>query len=113
VLAKTAYWNATRECYRDRSSVLYGNARIPFFQHDELFAEVREESAHLTAPRIGHIMEEAREGIVPGVIVKVEPAISRAWLKSMEAAYDAAGRLIPWEDSPAGRAWLTEKGWML
>lgn len=112
LLAKTALWRVTDECYRDRSSVLYGTTRIPFFVHDELFSETLEEVAHLTVPRIGTIMEESRAGIVPDVIVKVEPALSRYWLKAMEPYYEN-GKIRPWEDGPAGKKYLAEKGWEL
>lgn len=113
LLGKTALWHVTRECYFERSSPLFHTTRIPFFVHDELFLETRSDVAHLTAPRVGLIMERAGLEIVPDVKTKCEPAISRRWLKAMEAAYDSAGRLIPWEDSPAGAKYLREKGWVL
>lgn len=113
LLGKTALWHVTRECYLDRGSSLYHTTRIPFFVHDELFLETRIDVAHLTAPRVGLIMERAGLEIVPDVKVKCEPAISRRWLKAMEAAYDKDGRLIPWEDSSAGQKYLKEKGWTL
>lgn len=43
--------------------------------------------------------------------MKVEPALSRRWLKAMEGYTDESGRLAPWEDGPAGRKYLAEKGW--
>lgn len=113
ILAKTALWRVTRECYVDASSPLYRTTRIPFFVHDELFAETMLDTAHLAAPRIAAIMEEAGADIVPDVRVRVEPAISRRWLKTMEANYDNRGRLAPWEDGAAGRKYLSEKGWIL
>ena len=120
LLAKTALWDVTAECYVDPASPLYGTTRIPFFVHDEIFADTLEAVAHLTAPRIGLIMEEtgtkpregAPRGLVPDVKIKVEPALSRRWLKAMEPAFDA-GQLIAWENSAAGRKYLKEKGWEL
>ncbi len=113
VLAKTALWRVKRECYVDTASPLYRTTRIPFFVHDELFAETRIDTAHLAAARIGHIMVEAGRDIVPNVRVNVEPALSRRWLKAMETELDCSGRLIPWEDGKKGQKYLAEKGWIL
>ncbi len=113
ILGKTALWDVVVECYDDPSSVLYDTTRAPFFVHDEIFAETLFDAAHLTAPRIGTIMERAGVDVVPDVKVKVEPAISRRWLKAMEPAFSAGGLLIPWEDSESGRKYLAEKGWTL
>jgi hypothetical protein len=41
---------------------------------------------------------EMRRVAVPDVLVKVEPALMRHWLKDAEPAYDATGKLICWED---------------
>lgn len=112
-LGTTAHWRASVECYVDRTSVLYGTTRLPFFVHDELFGETKTDIAHLTAPRVASIMEATGAEVVPNVVTKVEPALSRAWLKAMEPAYAADGRLIPWEDSEAGAKYLKKKGWLL
>jgi hypothetical protein len=56
-------------------------------------------------------MVESGKIILPDVITKVEPALSRRWIKAMDPAYDAAGKLIPWEDSPEGRRYLEKMGW--
>lgn len=120
LLAKVALWQVTRECYWDRASPLFGTTRIPFFVHDDIFSETRLEVAHLTAPRVATIMVEAANvgfdwhpPVVPDVKVRVEPALSRRWLKAMESAYDDERKLIPWEDSAGGRKYLQEKGWEL
>jgi DNA polymerase-1 len=113
LLMREAMWRWTRECYVDQSSVLYGTTRVPVVIHDEAFGETRIDTAHLAAARVGTIMVEAGRHIVPNVTIKVEPALSRRWLKAAEPAYDASGKLIPWEDSPQGAKYLEEKGWTL
>jgi len=96
---KHALWAVTRECYLpELASPLLG-ARIPMAIHDELFMEMAEETAHLAGPRAAEVMRaEMRRVAVPDVLVKVEPALMRHWLKDAEPTYDAAGKLICWED---------------
>lgn len=118
ILAKVALWQVTRECYALRDSVLYGTTRVPLFVHDELVSETKMGVAHVTAPRVASVMmAAANDGfdwhppVVPGVKVKVEPALSRRLIKAMEPALNTAGKLIPWEDSAEGAEYLKKKGW--
>lgn len=112
-IGKLALRRASRECY-DRTyrlpdgsrSPLYGD-RIIVFQHDELLAELRQETAHEAAHRISAIMVEAMQEVCPDLAATVEapPALMRKWLKSAEPRYarggdkpaDADDRLVPWE----------------
>lgn len=118
ILAKVALWQVTRECYALEDSVLYRTTRVPGFVHDELVSETMARVAHKTAPRVAALMvQAANEGfdwhppVVPDVKVKVDPALSRRLVKAMEPAYDAAGDLIPWEDSEDGKTYLAKRGW--
>jgi len=112
-IGKLALRRASRECY-DRTyrlpdgsrSPLYGD-RIIVFQHDELLAELREETAHESAHRISSIMVEAMQEVCPDLAATVEapPALMRKWLKAAEPRFtrggdkpaDASDRLVPWE----------------
>lgn len=98
--AKHALRQLTRECYgvgpEGRESVLFGSRPI-FFVHDEIIAELPEETAHLAGPRMAEVMIKAMRDYVPDVCIKAEPALMRHWSKSAEPAY-RDGRLIPWED---------------
>ncbi len=102
-IGKLALRRACRECYDhtvrlpDGSrSPLYGD-RIIAFQHDELLAELRQETAHESAHRISAIMVEAMQEVCPDLAATVEapPALMSKWLKSAEPKY-IDGRLVPW-----------------
>lgn len=94
---KMALWEVTKECYlKELDSPLYGT-RIPMAIHDELFSEMPEEKAHLAGPRMAQIMTETMRKVVPDVLVKVEPALMRYWVKGAEPVYRDT-KLIPWED---------------
>jgi DNA polymerase-1 len=112
LLMKDALWRVTRACYVERGSVLYRTTRVPLCVHDEMFVETLAAAAHLTVPEVVRMMEASGRRIVPGVLTKAEPAISRRWLKAMEPYY-VDGKLAPWEDGPAGREYLAKKGWQL
>lgn len=92
---KHALWNVVKECYTVPSSPLYGSRPI-MFVHDEIFAEVPEDHAHEAATRLSEVMVESMREYTPDVTIKAEPALAKIWTKSMEAVYDANGRLIPW-----------------
>jgi DNA polymerase I len=94
---KQALIKATEECYlKELGSPLYGT-RLPMVIHDEIFSEMPEATAHLAAPRMAEIMKEEMRKIIPDVLIKVEPALMRNWLKDAEPVY-RDGKLICWED---------------
>lgn len=43
-------------------------------------------------------MEDAGRQIIPGMLLRAEPAAMRRWSKAAEPAYNEAGELIPFED---------------
>ena len=94
--AKDALWRLSKECYTDRKSVLFNNARPVTFIHDEVIMEVREEFAHECALRQTEIMVSTMQEHCPDVKVAAEPALMRRWFKNAELAKDKAGRLRPW-----------------
>jgi hypothetical protein len=99
--AKAALRVVTRECYLARSSALWGTRPI-FFAHDEIFSEMPEETAHLAGPRMSQVMVETLRQYVPDVCVVALPSLMRWWTKKAgDPCYDAAGKLIPYEDAQA------------
>jgi hypothetical protein len=110
ILMKRALWYVARECYVDKTSPLYGTTRVPFVVHDEQFAETLSSVAHLTAPRIGLLMEKTGPEVCPNVKIVCEPALMGRWLKNAEAAFESDS-LIRWERSAKGLEYLEEKGW--
>jgi hypothetical protein len=93
--AKYALRCLTRECYLDRSSVLYGSRPIVFI-HDEIIAEIPLEVAHLAGPRMAKVMVDGMRKFVPDVTIVAEPALGFYWDKRMEPVY-RDGKLVPWE----------------
>lgn len=98
--AKDALQAVTR-AYLDPTvkSSLYGKGATVLFVHDEIISEVYEKEAHECAMEQSRLMVEVMQRHVPDVAVKCPPALARRWFKGMEAVYDKAGRLIPWEPS--------------
>lgn len=94
--AKEALFRASRECYVDCGTALFGS-RIVAFLYDELFAEVPEAIAHEASERLVRVMVEGMRAWLPDIPVVASPALSRRWFKSAEAVYDNDNRLIPWE----------------
>jgi hypothetical protein len=102
-IGKLAFSNMTREAYlgvkEDGTYSPLAGARFPLFLHDEPFAELPAETAHLAGPRIAEIMIQAGRDLAPDVWWWAEAALTRtAWIKEAEPAYDENGKLIPWED---------------
>lgn len=94
--AKYALRNVVRECYLDPSSPLWGTRPI-FFVHDEVFAELPAETAHLAGPRLAEVMIDGLQTYCPDVIIKAEPTLMKFWNKNAETVYEN-GKLIPWEE---------------
>lgn len=95
--AKYALWNVTKEVYTDEDSPMFG-ARPVLFAHDEILSEIPEMIAPWAAPRMAKVMVDSMRVYVPDVTVAAAPALMRRWTKEADAAFDARGRLIPWED---------------
>ena len=97
---KKAYCEMTREAYlgvkADGSPSPLAGARFPIGLHDEPIAEILEETAHVSAPRISEIMEAAGRSLAPDVFWRAEPAIAKFWSKSMAPVY-RGGKLVLWE----------------
>ncbi len=93
---KAALFDLTVECYLDETSVLYG-ARPVLAVHDEIIAEIPEGNMHAGAYRMRDIMVEAFKRYTPDVVCEAEPALMRRWYKAASEAFDANGKLIPWE----------------
>lgn len=94
--AKHSAWLLSKEMHADPSSVLYNNAHLVVFVHDETFTELREEVAHECALRQAAIMVSGMKEFCPDVTISCAPALCRRWFKGAEAVYDKAGRLKPW-----------------
>lgn len=91
--AKLALCRVAEEQYVIKSSPLYGSRTI-LFAHDELFVEMREESAHEASIRLRQIMVESMREYTPDVAVDAEPTLMRRWWKAAEPVY-RDGRLVP------------------
>lgn len=94
--AKLALCRVAREQYVNRGTALYGTRTI-LFAHDELVVEMPESIAHEASQRLSELMVGAMREFCPDVAVEAPPALMRRWYKGAEPAFDAAGRLIPWE----------------
>ena len=67
------------------------------FLHDEILAEVPEETAATAAEDLARVMVEAMTEVVPDVPITASPALMRRWYKGAETVRDARGVLVPWE----------------
>jgi DNA polymerase I-like protein with 3'-5' exonuclease and polymerase domains len=100
--AKSALLPLARECYLEsENSVLYGSYPVLFI-HDEVLAELPEETAHLAGPRMAEIMVDRFNDYHPDVHVTAQPALMRRWYKDAEPVYEN-GKLVPWE--PKRHSW--------
>lgn len=95
--SKRALYEVTKRCYvPELGSVLYG-ARPLGFIHDEILAEVFEELASEQAIEMAQVMVDAANVYLKDVPVRCEPALCKRWSKEVEAVYDDAGRLQPYD----------------
>ena len=105
-IGKLAFARMTREGYlgirADGTPSSLAGARFPMFLHDEPFAELPYDNAHVSAFRISEIMVEAGHELAPDVLWRADPALMRVWYKSAEPAFDPSGKLIPWEPKVEG-----------
>lgn len=93
--AKKALCAITYECYCDPDSPLYGSYPI-VFAHDEVLAELPIDRFRAAAKRMEEIMVAEMESVIPGILVKAEPAIMKNWSKRAEAVYNEKGELEIW-----------------
>lgn len=103
--AKRSLWYVSWECYvgthynDDATPSPLAGCRPVMFLHDEIIAEMREEVAHVAAPRMAELMVIGMREFLPDVPVRAAPVLSRRWVKGAKAKFDAEGRLIPFEDA--------------
>jgi hypothetical protein len=97
-IMKDGLCEVTRECYTDRSSVLYGTRPL-LLNHDDVFAEMPAQVAHVAAYRMADILKQASKRHAPDVAFSIEPALMYHMSKDAEPCYDATGKLIPWVEA--------------
>jgi hypothetical protein len=93
--ATNALWRASEISYCDRNDPLY-DTRIIAFVHDELVAEVFDGCAHAAATRLGEVMVEEMQKVVPDIKIKAEPALMKKFFKGAEPVYNDNQELVPW-----------------
>lgn len=79
-LQADALWQLARECYVERQSPLFG-CRPVITPYDQTLAEAPAHRASAAADRLAAVMRSAGERVCPDVPIKVEPVITRRWLK--------------------------------
>lgn len=94
--AKDAAYAVCEEMYNKPGSVLYNNARLNVFAHDELLFEARLPVAHECGWRVAQISHDRMQIRTPHVRQEIRPAMMRRWFKSAEEVNDKNGRLKPW-----------------
>jgi DNA polymerase-1 len=75
-----ALWQLTLECYVSGTSALFG-CRPVVTPYDQTLAEAPEHRAPEAADRLAHVMRTQMQRVCPDVPIKVEPVITRRWLK--------------------------------
>jgi len=95
---KRAAWMIMKACYVDQASPLYGS-RIVAVVYDEFLVEIpRGPMQHEAAYELARLMRIGANELVPDVpFGEIEVLLMHAWHKKAEPAFDANGRLIPWE----------------
>jgi hypothetical protein len=96
---KRAAYAIVKECYTDRSSVLFGS-RIVNYIHDEFILETDDgPRAHDVAMRLEAIMIREARTLLPDVQISAPPLLMRYWSKSAKAVKGPDGRLVPWAEA--------------
>lgn len=104
--AKSALYEVCRACFGASQWGVYDplyNYRPILFYHDEIVIEGRESSAHEAAVRLQEIMEGEGRKWCPDVPILAEPALCYHYSKEAAPAFDAVGRLIPYERAAQAR----------
>lgn len=96
--AKSAVIQVVRACRDTREgSILYGNAHVVDFIHDELLLEVREsdpDTMDAVRKEVERLMLVAMKAILPDIPgLGVESVFMRAWDKKADPTFDDQGRL--------------------
>tara|TARA_R110002020_G_scaffold264832_1_gene479574 strand:+ start:2150 stop:4054 length:1905 start_codon:yes stop_codon:yes gene_type:complete len=95
-MVKDALWNITKECYTDKSSVLYGTRPI-LLMHDEIIAESPIPLAAEAAERLSELMLISANKWCPDVKSKASPWMTDRWYKEADTVRDALGNLVLWQ----------------
>lgn len=99
-IMKLAYVTMTREAYLgvtdDGQPSPLAGARFPVVMHDEPIGELWKYNAHLSGPRIGHLMEWAGKKLAPDVTWVAQTALSECLDKNAEPVKDKDGNLTIW-----------------
>jgi DNA polymerase I-like protein with 3'-5' exonuclease and polymerase domains len=98
--AKRAAWLVAVQCYTNPESALW-RSRPVLFAHDEILAELPEETAPEAADELAAVMFAAAKEYMPEVTPSAEPALMRVWRKDAECVRDSKGRLQVWEPKAA------------
>lgn len=87
------------------NEIVYGNARLMGFVHDECLFYVRlNKWMHEVCFELARLMVEGGKHTVPDVLLKAEPAVMRRWNKKAEKVLGPDGRLAIWEPTPKKEA---------
>ncbi len=92
-LQADALWQLARECYVERDSPLFG-CRPVITPYDQTLAEAPAHRASEAADRLATVMRSAGQRVCPDVPIKVEPVITRRWLKDAKPNR-VDGKLLP------------------
>lgn len=93
---KRALCQSQYEAYVDKTSPLYG-ARLVNAIHDEAVYECLEARAADGAERLGTIMAEGVNSLLPDVPTTAPPLVTRVWSKKAKAIRNPQGLLVPYE----------------
>ena len=101
-MMKLAWIRITKECYLDKSSVLFG-ARPIIPIHDEAIVQAEESKGSDCAKRISAIMVATMQELCPDLAhaAEAEPALMYVLCKSAKPVYDGSGELLVWEKERA------------
>ena len=74
-----------------------GGSSVPLNRSDELIFEVDADKVDEVAKRNADLMVRAVKTVMPGILIKAEPAAMTRWSKAAEPTFDEKGHLIPVE----------------
>lgn len=92
--AKKALFAVARECYVDLGTALYGTRPVVFV-HDEIIAEVPDETATEASLRLAEVMCAEMSGVLENVPATAKPALMDRWLKDAKPVWKG-NKLCPW-----------------
>ncbi|KKM13360.1 hypothetical protein LCGC14_1717000 [marine sediment metagenome] len=94
--SKSALYEVCKRMYNEPNSPLYGSRPVAFI-HDEVIAEVFEETAHEAALEMEVVMAEAMQRWVPKVPASASATLMKWWSKGAKRVTDSSGRLVPYD----------------